>query len=102
MNNTKTQLIKNAVAKIDIDKINFCLKQSPNSKTLKQIISYQKRVRESNNDQEIFKLAVSLAYYLDTICDPDKANYVKDETEKKYWLEISKELFENTIGVKDK
>ena len=101
MNNTKTQLIKNSVAKIDIDEINFCLKQNPNSKTLKQIISYQKRVQESNNDQEIFKLAVSLAYYLDTICDLNKAGYVKSEEEKKHLLEISKELFKNTIGVKE-
>jgi len=101
MNNTKTQLIKNTVAKIDIDKINFCLKQNPNSKTLKQIVSYQKRVRESNNDQEVFKLAVSLAYYLDIICDPNKAGYVKSEEEKKVLLKVSKELFKNTIGVKE-
>jgi hypothetical protein len=47
-------------------------------------------------------MGVKLAYNLDTICDPDKAGYVKDKTEKKYWLELSKELFENTIGVKDK
>jgi hypothetical protein len=94
MNNTKTQLIKNAVVKIDIDKINFCLKQNPSSKTLKQIISYQKRVRESNNDQEIFKLAVSLAYYLDTICDPDKAGYVKDKTEKKIKVMEAREIKE--------
>jgi hypothetical protein len=32
----------------------------------------------------------------------NKTCYVKDEEEKKYWLEISEELFENTVGLKDK
>jgi hypothetical protein len=31
----------------------------------------------------------------------NKTGYVKDEAEKKCWLEISKKLFENTIGVKE-
>src|SRR5688572_1379473 len=100
MNKTKTQLIRNAVAKIDIDQINDYLKEYPKSKTLRQIISYQKIIQASNNDQEIFKLAVSLAYYLDTICDPNKAGYVKNEAEKKALLAISQELFKNTVGIK--
>jgi hypothetical protein len=45
-------------------------------------------------------LSVRLAYDLDNICDPNKAGYVKDEAEKKHWLEISEELFMNTKGPK--
>jgi hypothetical protein len=32
----------------------------------------------------------------------NKTKYVNDEEEKKYWLKISEELFENTVGLKDK
>jgi len=98
----KTQQIKNIITKIDLDKIANYLQEHSTSKSLKEIVKYSKRVRDSNNDQEIFKLGVALAFDLDTICDPDKTGYVKDEKEKKYWLEISRELFENTVGVKDK
>jgi hypothetical protein len=81
--NDKTQLIKQIVSKIDLDKI-ASYPQHPESKTLRQIIRYSERIQSSNNEEEIFKLAVRTAYNLDTICDPDKAGYVKDETEKKY------------------
>jgi len=81
--NSKSELIKQAVAKIDTDKIASYL-QHPQSKTLRRIIGYSKRVQDSDNEQEIFKLAVDLAYCLDTICDPNKAGYVKDENEKKH------------------
>ena len=100
MNENKTAQIKKVVAKIDIGKITIHLQEYPKSKTLKEIIKYSKRALESNDDKKVFKLGVKLAYNLDTICDPDKADYVKNEEEKKYWSEISKELFENTIGVK--
>ena len=96
----KSPQIKQAIAKIDLSKIIAYQQEYPKSKTLRQIAKHSKRVQESNNDQEVFKLGVDLAYYLDTIVNVGK--YVKDETEKKYWLELSRELFENTIGVKDK
>lgn len=96
MNNT--QKIKEIVAKIDMGKIaNY--PEHPQSKTLRRIISYSKRVLDSNNEKEIFRLSTDLAYYLDAIVN--KSGYVKDEKEKEHWLEISKELFENTIGVKE-
>ena len=98
MNNT--QKIKNTVAKIDLGKVNDYQQEYPKSKTLRQIIKCSRRVLDSNNDQEIFKLGTDLAYYLDSICDPNKGGYVKNEEEKKHWLEISKELFENTVGAK--
>ena len=99
--NNKSQQIKQIISKIDLDKIaNY--PEHPQSRTLRRIIRHCQRIQTSNNDQEIFKLGVRIAYYLDVICDPNKANYVKDEREKRYWLEISKELFENTVGVKEK
>jgi len=98
MNESKTAQIKSIVAKIDIEKINGYLQEHPKSETLRQIFGYRKRISDSSNDQEIFKLAVRLAYNLDTIVNVSK--YVKKEEEKKHWLEISKELFENTVGVK--
>ena len=55
---------------------------------------------ENNEEKEIFRLAARIAYNLDTIVN--KTDYVKNENEKKHWLEISRELFENTIGVKEK
>jgi hypothetical protein len=94
----KSVQIKQAIAKIDIAKIDSYLQEYPKSKTLRQIINYRQRIISSNNDQEVFKLGVDLAYYLDTIVN--KTGYVKNEKEKKYWLEISRELFENTVGVK--
>src|SRR5437660_7066459 len=100
MNENKTLQIKQAMAKIDYAKINAHLKENPKYKTLRQIAGYLKRIEGSNNDQEIFKMGVRTAYNLDTICDSNKANYVKNEAEKKQLLEISKELFENTVGVK--
>ena len=98
MNNNKSHQIKNIASKIDIEKINGYLQEYPKSETLRQIFGYRKRILDSSNDQEIFRLSVKLAYNLDTIINVSK--YVKKEEEKKYWLEISRELFENTIGVK--
>ncbi|CAG8636580.1 6053_t:CDS:1, partial [Ambispora gerdemannii] len=54
------------------------------STSLKEIIKYSKRILESNEEEKAFKLAVHLAHDLDTICDPNKAGYVKDEEEKKH------------------
>lgn len=102
MNNHKIQLIKQTLSQIDINKIINYQKEHPKSKTLRQIINCFQRIQANNNDQEIFKLGTRIAYYLDVICDPGKANYVKDEKEKKHWLELSKELFENTVGIKEK
>jgi|SRR5437868_3585176 len=102
MNESKTTQIKQAIAKIDIGKISLLLQEHSTSSTLKEIIKYSKRALDSNEEEKVFKLGVALAFDLDTICDADKAGYVKDEKEKKHWLEISRELFENTVGVKDK
>ena len=99
-NHINLQQIKQIVAKIDISKIIVYSQEYPKSKTLRQIINYRQRIQTSNNDQRIFKLGVRIAYYLDSICDPDKAGYVKNETEKKCWLGISEELFKNTVGEK--
>jgi hypothetical protein len=98
--NNQSQQIKGIVAKIDISKIAIYSQTYPKSKTLRQIINYNQRVQTSNNEQEIFKLGANLAYYLDTICDPNKGGYVKTEEEKKHWLNLSEELFRNTIGLK--
>jgi len=100
MNESKTAQIKQAVAKIDIGKISLLLQEHSTSKTLKEIIKYSKRALDSNDDKKVFKLAVDTAYNLDTLIN--KTNYVKNEEEKKLLLEIAKELFENTIGYKDK
>ena len=99
MNENKTAKIKSIVAKIELDKITKYLQDFSSSKTLKQIVSHKKKALNSSNDQETFKLAVRLAYHLDTIVNISK--YVKDEEEKKRWLELSKELFENTVGLKE-
>jgi hypothetical protein len=98
----KSTQIKQVIAKIDINKIANYRQEYSRSKTLRQLINCFQRIQTSNDDQEIFRLGTRIAYYLDVICDPDKANYVKDEKEKKHWLEVSRELFENTIGVKKK
>jgi len=100
MNESKTQQIKQTVAKIDIEKINGYLQEYPKSHTLKEIIKFSRKLLASEEEKWVFRWGVKLAYNLDTICDLDKAGYVKDEKEKKSWLEISKELFEYTIGVK--
>lgn len=92
--------IKPILAKIKLEKIIKYLTANPQSKTLKQIVRYSQRAWESEDQKEVFKLAVRVAYYLDVICDPSKAGYVKNEKEKKYWLEISQKLFENTLGAK--
>jgi len=81
--NNKNQQIKNIVAKIDIEKITNYLQEHSSSKTLKEIIRYSKKTLESNDEKTVFKLGVKIAYNLDTICDPDKADYVKKEAEKK-------------------
>lgn len=96
----KSQQIKNIVAKIDIKKINGYLQKYPKSKTIKEIAKYSKRALENNDDKKVFKLGTDLAYELDILVN--KTGYVEKEEEKKFWLEISRELFENTIGVKDK
>ena len=82
MNENKTAQIKQIIAKIDLDKIAVYLQEYPKSKTLKQINSHKKKALNSSNDQEIFKLAVRLAYNLDTIVNVSK--YVKNEAEKKH------------------
>lgn len=102
MNENKTQIIKQTLSQIDINKIINYRQEYPKSKTLRQVINCFRRVQSSIDNQEVFKLGTRIAYYLDVICDPDKANYVKNEKEKKYWLEISRELFENTVGIKEK
>ena len=81
MNKNKTTQIKNIVEKIDIEKIaNY--PEHPQSKTLRRIVSYSKRVLDSNNEKEIFRLSTDLAYYLDAIVN--KAGYVKDKKEKEH------------------
>jgi len=100
MNINKTTQIKQVVAKIDISKIVVYLQEYPKSKTIKEIIKYSKRALDSNEEAKVFKLGTDLAYELDILVN--KTSYVKKEEEKKFWLEISRELFENTIGVRDK
>jgi hypothetical protein len=84
MNENKTAQIKQIVAKIDTDNIASYLQEHSSSKTLKQIIRYSKKISENNDEKMVFKLGVKIAYNLDTICDLDKAGYVKDEKEKKH------------------
>lgn len=96
----KIQKLKETVSRIDIGKIADYSENNPNSKTLRRIIRYSKRILDSENEEVISKLAVSLGYNFDTIVNVSK--YVKNEKEKKFWLEISEELFENTVGKKDK
>ena len=96
----KATQIKQILAKIEIPKIIPYLETNPRSKTLKQVIRYSQRAWESEDQAEVFKLTVRVAYYIDGICDPNKVGYVKSEEEKKYWLEISGELFEATVGKK--
>ena len=97
---SKTPKIKEIISKIDISKIAEYLQKYPNSKTLRQIIGYSKRIWDSEKEEEIFRLSVRLAYNLDTIVNVSK--YVKKEEEKKFWLEISEEMFMNTVGAKQK
>src|SRR6185437_3626029 len=101
MNQNKSTQIKQIISKVDINKIINYRQEYPKSKTLRQTINCFRRIQTSNNDQEIFKLGTDLAYYLNAICDPEKVGCVKDEQEKKYWLEISKEMFKYTIGIKE-
>ena len=70
------------MAKIDLDKVASYQKEYPNSKTLRQIIRYSQRILDSNNDQEIFRLTVRIAYGLEMIVN--RVVYVKNEEEKKY------------------
>ena len=97
--NNKSTQIKQTISKIDLDKI-ASYPQHPESKTLRKIIRYSQRILNSDKEKEIFKLAVKIAYLLDVIVNINK--YVKNKKEKEYLLEISKGLFENTLGVKDK
>ncbi|CAI2186456.1 7902_t:CDS:2 [Funneliformis geosporum] len=73
--NDKSQKIKEAVAKIDIGKIVNYSKEHFKSKTLRQIIRYNKRVQDSNDKQEIFKLATRLAYNFDMIVNKTDNSY---------------------------
>jgi hypothetical protein len=98
--NSKSTQIKQITSKIDLDKIANYHQEYPKSSTLKEIIRYRRTALNTNDDQLIFKMGVKLAYNLDKICDPEKVGCAKDEKEKKYWLEISKKLFENTVGIK--
>ena len=82
MNENKSPQIKQAMAKIDLAKINSYLKEHPKSKTLRQITNYRQRILNSNNDQEIFRLGVDIAYYLDMIVS--KVSYIKNEEDKKH------------------
>jgi len=56
-----------------------------------------KRVLGGNEEDKDFKLGTDLAYEINML---DSNDYVKNEEEKKHWLQISRELFANTIGVK--
>ena len=67
MNTEKTIKIKQIVAKINPVGINIYFQEHPKSKTLRQITNYRQRILNSNNDQEIFRLGVDIAYYLDMI-----------------------------------
>lgn len=96
---TETKEIKQAVAKINLDKINAYLAKNPNSWTLKRIIRHTKEIEKSPSLAVVFKLAVKLAYYLDAIIN--KTDYIKDPKEKEYWLKLAKELFGLTVGVKE-
>ena len=96
--NSKSTQIKQIVAKINTEKIASYLQEHSTSSTLKEIIRYSKRIIDSDNEKEIFRLAVRVAYNLDTIVN--KTDYVKNEKEKKHWLEISQEIFMNTLGEK--
>src|SRR2546423_2839251 len=98
--NSKSQKIKEIVAKIDIEKIISYLQEHSTSSTLKEIVRYSKISLDSSDEKVVFKLGVKIAYNLDTICDTEKTGYVKDEAEKKHWLKISEELFKHTIGKK--
>ena len=97
----KSIQIKQILAKIEIPKIIPYLEANPQSKTLKKIVGYSQRAWESEDPAEVFRLAVGAAYNLEAICDPNKAGYVKNESEKKYWLAISGELFAATVGKKE-
>jgi hypothetical protein len=83
MKENKSQLIKQTVAKIDLDKI-AGYPEYPQSRTLRRIIRYSQRILDSNNEEEIFKLGTDLAYFLNFICDPEKVGCVKNEEEKKH------------------
>lgn len=100
-NESKIPQIRNAVIKIDTRKIIDYQKEYPKSNTLKEVIRYSRIALNVDDEKVVFKMGVKLAYNLDRICDANgTANYVKDEQEKKYWLEISEELFKHTIGKK--
>ena len=60
--NSKSQHIKNIVAKIDLDKINSYLQEHSTSTSLKEIVKYSKRVLESNEEEKVFKLGVAIAF----------------------------------------
>ena len=80
----KSTQIKQSIAKINPAKIDSYIEIYPKSKTLRQIAGYIKGVQQTDDEQRIFKMGVRTAYNLDTICDPNKAGYVKDKEEKKH------------------
>jgi len=79
--NSKSTQIKQIISKIDLEKI-ASYPQHPESQTLRRIIGYSKRTLNSNDEEEIFRLTVRIAYGLEMIVN--KVGYVKDEEEKKY------------------
>jgi len=80
--NSKTELIKQIISKIDLEKIADYSKENSASKTLKEITKHSKRALESNDDRKVFKLGTDLAYELDMLVN--KTGYVKNEAEKKH------------------
>ena len=66
--NSKTTQIKQAVAKIDIKKINGYLQENPKSKTLKEIAKYSKRALDSNEEAKVFKSSAGSSLFLVITC----------------------------------
>ena len=94
----KIQKLKETVSRIDIGKIANYSEKNPNSKTLRQIIRYSKRIMDSEKEQEILKLSERLAYNFDTIVNVSK--YAKNEKEKKD--NIKRIIIALTIKITDK
>ena len=95
LNQEKLNQIKELINKIDLQKINSYLEKNPKSRTLKLLRNFIKRIKDNKNPKH-FRLAKKIAYFLNVII---KENYVLEENDKKNYLEISQELFKNTIGL---
>ena len=80
MNENKTAKLKEIVSKINLKKILYYSIDFPKSETLRKINIYSKRVLNSKNDQEVFRLAVKLGYYSYNLVNLVKC--VKNEAEK--------------------